>query len=127
MAKTTTTGTHYNPFSTTLMSYINGVVSKNQNTAQQSFKLLINYFETNQTTEAELNCLIMTNANYVIYLLDTLRSSPKAHELLRSTVGKVVAAGLEASSEELFDFTDESEDDTELAGAADPIEDSAAE
>ena len=92
MAKTK----NYNPFSKKLMNLIGGVYSKNVKVATESFDELVDYFKTDSATDAEVNWLIMTNANYIVKLLGDLSDQPGPHELLRSTVGKVVFDGLSA-------------------------------
>ncbi len=91
---------NYNPFSKQLMDLIGGVYSKNVKVASTSFDELVDYFKTDSATSAEVNCLIMTNANYIVKLLGDLSDQPGPHELLRSTVGKVVIDGLSVSFEE---------------------------
>ena len=91
---------NYNPFSEKLMNLIGGVYSKNLKVASTNFGELVDYFKTDSATSAEVNCLIMTNANYIVKLLGDLSDQPGPHELLRSTVGKVVINGLSVSFEE---------------------------
>jgi hypothetical protein len=75
------------------MSYIDGVY--NTKTMEISFNSLINYFTSNQATIAEVDHLIMTNDHPVVRLLVDLKDFPRAQDLLRSTVGKVVIDGLD--------------------------------
>lgn len=102
----------YNPFSDVLMNLINGVYSENNEFASRSFKLLIDYFKMGCATDREIDFLILDNNNYIVKLLNDLISQPEAHELLRSTVGKVVADAL--SQEETADRLSIT-DDEELA------------
>ncbi len=102
----------YNPFSDTLMNLISDVYSRNTEVANKSFSILVQYFKKGLATAEEVNCLIMTNQNYIVKLLSDLSDQPGPYKILRSTVGKVVADNLSVSFEDDVDIT--GDDATEL-------------
>lgn len=95
----------YNPFSDTLMNLIKGVYSSDEAVANKSFDILVQYFKTGLATAREVHCLIMTNQNYIVKLLSDISDQPGPYELLRSTIGRVVAENLSVSHEDDVDIT----------------------
>lgn len=104
----------YNPFSNELMDLIEGAYSENSEFANRSFKLLINYFGMGFATDKEINFLVSNNNNYIAKLLSQLNKESEAYELLRSTVGKVVAEAVSIDDDE--DYIDDNEDYIDIAG-----------
>lgn len=105
----------YNPFSDKLMNLIEGVYSENSAYASRSFELLINYFEAGLATDKEIDFLVISNNNYIVKLLCDLNNEPEAHELLRSTVSKIVADAVFQAGANIAPISSD-EDFTDITG-----------